>query len=96
MLTGESAPMSKQPGHRVFAATQNLDGMLRVQATGVGSDTQLAEIVRLTERAQGTKAPIQRLADVVSGIFVPVVVGHSGGRPSSDGGRSPVTSRVRS
>ena len=75
MLTGESAPMSKQPGHRVFAATQNLDGMLRVQATGVGSDTQLAEIVRLTERAQGTKAPIQRLADVVSGIFVPVVVG---------------------
>ena len=73
-LTGESVPVSKRPGHRVFAATQNQDGMLRVRATGVGSDTQLAEIVRLTEQAQGSKAPIQRLADVVSGIFVPVVL----------------------
>ena len=75
MLTGESLPVAKRTGSRVFAATQNQQGMLRIRATGVGADTQLAEIVRLVEQAQGSKAPIQRLADVVSGIFVPVVVG---------------------
>jgi Cu+-exporting ATPase len=75
MLTGESAAVGKRVGGRVFAATQNQLGMLRIRATGVGADTQLAEIVRLVESAQGSKAPIQRLADVVSGIFVPVVVG---------------------
>ena len=74
MLTGESTAVAKRPGSRVFAATQNQQGMLRIRATGVGADTQLAEIVRLVEQAQGSKAPIQRLADVVSGIFVPVVV----------------------
>ncbi len=74
MLTGESLATAKRAGSRVFAATQNQQGMLRIRATGVGAGTQLAEIVRLVEQAQGSKAPIQRLADVVSGIFVPVVV----------------------
>ena len=75
MLTGESLPVSKQPGDTVFAATQNQQGMLRCKATGVGSDTVLAEIIRWVAAAQGSKAPIQRLADKVSGVFVPVVVG---------------------
>jgi Cu+-exporting ATPase len=75
MLTGESMPRHKAPGSRAYAATQNLDGMLKLRATGVGNDTQLAHIVRLVEDAQGSKAPIQRLADVISGIFVPIVVG---------------------
>ncbi len=75
MLTGESMPRRKEPGSRAYAATQNLDGMLKLRATGVGKDTQLAHIVRLVEDAQGSKAPIQRLVDVISGIFVPIVVG---------------------
>jgi P-type Cu+ transporter len=74
MLTGESLPVTKHPGSRVFAATQNQQGSLRLRATEVGSATQVAEILRLVSEAQGTKAPIQRLADRVSGIFVPVVV----------------------
>lgn len=74
MLTGESLPVGKDPGKKVFAGTQNHQGMLKCQATGVGSRTVLAAIIRLVEEAQGTKAPIQRLADVISGIFVPVVV----------------------
>jgi Cu+-exporting ATPase len=74
MLTGESMPRSRGPGDRVFAGTQNLEGTLGVRATGTGARTQLAEIVRLTERAQGSKAPIQRLADRVSAVFVPIVV----------------------
>ena len=74
MLTGESLPVSKLPGAKVYAATQNQDGMLRCRATGVGTHTLLAGIVRLVEQAQGSKAPIQRLADVISGIFVPAVV----------------------
>ena len=74
MLTGESMPRRKEPGSRAYAATQNLDGMLKLRATGVGKDTQLAHIVRLVEDAQGSKAPIQRLVDVISGIFVPIVV----------------------
>jgi Cu+-exporting ATPase len=74
MLTGESMPAGKRTGSRVFAATQNQDGMLKVRATGVGAHTQLAEIVRLVEEAQGSKAPIQRMADRISGIFVPIVV----------------------
>ncbi len=74
MLTGESLPVPKQPGAKVYAATQNQQGMLKCRATGVGARTQLAAIIRLVEQAQGSKAPIQRLADVISGVFVPVVV----------------------
>jgi P-type Cu+ transporter len=74
MLTGESLPVAKGRGARVFAATLNERGALKARATGVGSDTALAAIVRLVEEAQGSKAPIQRLADRVSGVFVPVVV----------------------
>ncbi len=74
MLTGESRATLKRPGARVYAGTLNQDGMLTCEATGVGSATLLAGIVRLVAEAQGSKAPIQRLADKVSGIFVPVVV----------------------
>ncbi|MBI5107419.1 MAG: copper-translocating P-type ATPase [Rhodocyclales bacterium] len=74
MLTGESLPVSKAAGDKVFAATINGDGLLRCRATGVGSHTLLAGIIRLVEEAQGSKAPVQRLADQVAAIFVPVVV----------------------
>ncbi|MFA7243183.1 MAG: heavy metal translocating P-type ATPase [Sulfuricellaceae bacterium] len=74
MLTGESLPVGKQAGAKVYAATHNQQGMLKCRATGVGSHTALAGIIRLVEQAQGSKAPIQRLADTISGIFVPVVV----------------------
>lgn len=74
MLTGESMPVAKQAGSRVFAATVNGDGLLRCRATGVGAHTLLAGIIRLVEEAQGSKAPVQRLADRVSALFVPVVV----------------------
>jgi Cu+-exporting ATPase len=74
MLTGESMPRRKEPGSKVYAATQNIEGMLKLRATGIGNETQLAHIIRLVEEAQGSKAPIQRLADVISGIFVPVVL----------------------
>lgn len=73
MLTGESGPVGKTAGDRVFAATRNEQGVLRVRATGVGSDTQLARIARLVEDAQASRAPVQRLADRVSGVFVPIV-----------------------
>jgi Cu+-exporting ATPase len=73
MLTGESLPVTKAAGDRVFAATINGDGLLRCRATGVGSHTLLAGIIRLVEEAQGSKAPVQRLADKVAAIFVPVV-----------------------
>ncbi len=75
LLTGESLPVSKSVDSPVYAGTQNLDGLLKVRAEGVGSHTQLMEIVRLTEAAQGSKAPIQKLADRISGIFVPTVIG---------------------
>jgi Cu+-exporting ATPase len=74
MLTGESRAAAKTPGAPVYAGTVNQDGMLTCEATGVGSATLLAGIVRLVGEAQGSKAPIQRLADKVSGVFVPVVV----------------------
>jgi Cu+-exporting ATPase len=73
MLTGESLPVAKQTGAMVYAATVNQQGMLKCRATGVGAHTQLAAIIRLVEEAQGSKAPIQRLADTISGIFVPIV-----------------------
>ncbi|MFZ2853722.1 MAG: heavy metal translocating P-type ATPase [Rhodocyclaceae bacterium] len=73
MLTGESMPVAKQAGDRVFAATANGEGMLRCRATGVGEHTLLAGIIRLVAEAQGSKAPVQRLVDRISAIFVPVV-----------------------
>ncbi|BBN90275.1 heavy metal translocating P-type ATPase [Azospira sp. I09] len=73
MLTGESMPVGKQAGDGVFAATSNGQGMLRCRATGVGEHTLLAGIIRLVAEAQGSKAPVQRLADQISAIFVPVV-----------------------
>lgn len=75
MLTGESVPVEKRAGDRVYAATMNASGALRVVAMGVGAETALRRIVRLVEEAQGSKAPIARLADRVSGVFVPVVMG---------------------
>jgi Cu+-exporting ATPase len=75
MLTGESIPVEKRPGDPVIGATLNKTGMFRFEATKVGKDTVLAQIVRLVEEAQGSKAPIQRLADRVAGIFVPTVIG---------------------
>ena len=74
MLTGESRAVPKASGAQLFAGTLNQEGMLRCEATGVGSTTLLAGIVRLVAEAQGSKAPIQRLADRVSAVFVPIVV----------------------
>jgi Cu+-exporting ATPase len=75
MLTGESMPITKGAGDEVFGATINLSGAFQMRATKVGQDTVLAQIVRMVSGAQGNKAPIQKLADTVSGIFVPVVLG---------------------
>lgn len=74
MLTGESIPVDKKAGDEVVGATMNKFGTFKFQATKVGKDTALAQIVRIVEEAQGSKAPIQRFADVVSGYFVPAVV----------------------
>ncbi|MDR1280485.1 MAG: cadmium-translocating P-type ATPase [Opitutaceae bacterium] len=74
MLTGESLPVAKTAGSRVYAATLNQQGAFKARATGVGADTALANIIRLVEEAQGTRAPIQRLADRIAGVFVPTVV----------------------
>ncbi len=74
MLTGESMPIEKAPGDEVVGATINKEGALRFRATKVGAETALAQIVRLVQEAQGSKAPIQRLADQVSAIFVPTVI----------------------
>lgn len=75
MLTGESVPVDKAAGAEVFGATLNKTGWFTLLATGVGSQTVLAQIVRLVQEAQGSKAPIQRLADYVASIFVPTVLG---------------------
>ncbi len=74
MLTGESVPVDKRPGDTVAGATVNRQGVLTVRATAVGAGSALAQIVRLVEEAQGAKAPVQRLADRVAGVFVPVVI----------------------
>ena len=74
LVTGESMPVSKIVGSRVLAGTQNLEGSLRVRATGVGEHTQLAQIARWVQAAQGSKAPIQSLVDRVSAVFVPTVL----------------------
>lgn len=75
MLTGESLPVDKATGDVVYAATVNANGNLRVKAKNIGKDTVLSSIIRVVEEAQGSKAPIQRLADQISSIFVPIVVG---------------------
>jgi len=75
MLTGESVPVEKHPGDDVFGATMNAMGALQVRATAVGSDSALARIIHLVEQAQGSKAPIQGLADQIAAVFVPVVFG---------------------
>ena len=74
MLTGESAPVAKKAGDRVIGGTINRTGALRYRATTLGADSVLAQIVRLMRDAQGSRAPIQNLADRISGVFVPVVV----------------------
>jgi Cu+-exporting ATPase len=74
MVTGESLPVKKQPGDEVIGATINKTGSFKFRATRVGKDTFLAQIVKLVQQAQGSKAPIQKLADQVTGWFVPVVI----------------------
>ena len=74
MLTGESVPVEVSVGDQVVGATVNVDGVLVVHAERVGSDTQLAQMARLVEQAQNGKAPAQRLADRISGVFVPIVI----------------------
>ncbi len=75
MLTGESLPVDKKEGDQVIGATINKLGAFKFEAVRVGSDTALAQIIRIVEEAQGSKAPIQRMADVISGYFVPAVIG---------------------
>ena len=75
MLTGESLPVEKKPGEAIIGATLNKLGMLKFEATKVGKETALAQIIKLVEDAQGSKAPIQKLADQVSAVFVPAVIG---------------------
>ena len=74
MLTGESLPVDKQPGDEVIGGSINKQGRLQFEARRVGADTALAQIIRMVEEAQGSRAPIQRLADRVAGVFVPIVI----------------------
>lgn len=75
MITGESLPVDKNPGDSVTGSTVNANGFLKMKAVNVGKDTALSHIIKIVEEAQGSKAPIQRLADQISGIFVPIVLG---------------------
>ncbi len=75
MVTGESIPVDKKEGSAVIGGTINKQGSFKFKATRIGSDTMLARIINMVEEAQGSKAPIQRLADKISGIFVPIVMG---------------------
>ena len=74
-ITGESMPVEKNAGDKVISATINRNGSFHMRATKVGDDTTLAQIIRLVDDAGNSKAPIARLADKVSGVFVPVVIG---------------------
>ena len=74
MLTGESIPVEKHEGDIVTGASLNKNGSIRYKATRVGKDTTLAQIIKLVEDAQGSKAPIAKLADIISGYFVPIVM----------------------
>lgn len=74
-LTGEAVPVTKQQGSEVYGATVNQMSAFTMQVTRVGSDTALAQVIRLVDQAQGSKAPVQRLADKISGVFVPTVLG---------------------
>lgn len=74
MLTGESIPVEKNIGHKIIGASINKNGSIKYRATKVGKDTALAQIITLVENAQGSKAPIAKMADVISGYFVPVVI----------------------
>jgi Cu+-exporting ATPase len=74
MLTGESLPVDKKAGDKVYGATINKNGSFRFEAHKVGQDTALAQIIKIVEEAQGSKAPIQRIADVIAGYFVPAVI----------------------
>ena len=74
MATGESMPVGKEPGDEVIGSTVNQDGLLKVRATRVGADTFLSQVVKLVEQAQGTKVPIQAVADRITGVFVPIVI----------------------
>lgn len=74
MLTGESIPVEKNPGDKIIGASLNKNGTIKYKATKVGKDTALAQIIKLVEDAQGSKAPIAKLADVISGYFVPIVI----------------------
>ncbi len=74
MLTGESIPIDKNIGDKVFGASINKFGMFKYKATKVGKDTALAQIIKLVEQAQGSKAPIAKMADIISGYFVPTVI----------------------
>ncbi|MDD2807340.1 MAG: heavy metal translocating P-type ATPase [Patescibacteria group bacterium] len=74
MISGESLPVDKKPGDAVIGATINKSGMFKLRATKIGADTALAHIIKMVEDAQGSKAPIQKLADIISGYFVPIVI----------------------
>src|SRR6476646_4281460 len=75
MITGESVPVNKKVVDSVIGEKNNKNGFLKIKATKVGKETALSQIIKIVEEAQGSKAPIQRMADTISGIFVPIVVG---------------------
>ncbi|MFQ5858796.1 MAG: HAD-IC family P-type ATPase, partial [Anaerolineae bacterium] len=75
MATGESMPINKRPGDEAIGATVNQEGLLKIEATKVGKDTFLSQVIKLVEECQGSKVPIQEFADRVTGVFVPVVIG---------------------
>src|SRR5690606_25940355 len=77
MISGEPVPVEKSAGEKVFAGTINQKGSFQLQAEKVGGDTILAQIIKIVQQAQGSKAPVQRLVDKIAGIFVPIVIGIS-------------------